>query len=260
MDTFWRTQEKSKPLFPDIEWNKPERADQAGRLGIIGGSQLGFAVMAESFRAAKEAGAGEVRLLLPDALKKTIPPSITDALFAPTNPSGGFAIDAAPDMAALCDWADVVLLPGDAGKNSQTASLYENLATSAMQPLVLTRDAVDLVLAGAPQWLDNPRVVVVLSLAQLQKICRAIYYPKILTFSMQLAQLVETVHKFTITYPVTLMTFHADHLIIAHDGQVITQRWDQPMSLWRGTTAARAAAYLLWTPHTPLQALAASVS
>ncbi len=260
MDTFWRKQEKSKPLFPDVEWNKPERQDQAGRLGIIGGNALGFAAMAESFQAARTAGAGEVRILLPDALRKSVPSTITDALFAPTNNSGGFAVEAKADMLALGDWADVLLLPGDAGKNSQTATLYEELAANHARPIVLTRDAVDLVQNGLANILDNPQVVFVASFAQLQKIFRAVYYPKMLTFSMQLAQLAEALHKFTITYPVTIATFHADQLVLAHGGEIITQNWSEPMQIWRGTVAARAAAYLLWTPQAPLKAIASSIA
>ncbi|MDO4773667.1 MAG: hypothetical protein Q4A37_00905 [Candidatus Saccharibacteria bacterium] len=260
MYNFWRKQAQGKPLFPDVEWNRPERRDLAGRLGIIGGNKLGFAAVADSYQAASSAGAGQVRVLLPDALKKSVPPSMTDVLFAPTTTSGGLSGEAASDVAALREWADVLLLCGDAGKNSQTAVLYESLLTDAEQPVVLTRDAIDLALPGAAQWLDNPRVIVVASFAQTQKLLRAVYYPKMLTFRMQLAQLVEVLHKFTISYPVTLVTFHAEQLVMARGGEVITQEWSQPMQLWRGQTAARMAAYALWSPEAPLAAVSASIA
>ena len=77
---------------------------------------------------------------------------------------------------------------------------------------------------------------------------------------MQLTQFVETLHKFTITYPVTIITLHANQLVIAHGGDIITQPWNDPMRIWRGHTAARAASYLLWTPQSPLKALAASIA
>ena len=76
---------------------------------------------------------------------------------------------------------------------------------------------------------------------------------------MQLMQLVESLHKFTITYPVTIVTFHQNQLIIAHDGNIITQEFDQPMAIWRGITASRAASYLLWNPKQPLEAIATSM-
>lgn len=67
---FWQKQEPGKPLFPDVEWNKPERRDQAGKLGIIGGNKLGFLAVAESYQESLKTGVGEARVLLPDALKK----------------------------------------------------------------------------------------------------------------------------------------------------------------------------------------------
>ena len=101
MDTFWRKQEKSKPLFPDIEWNKSEQRDRAGRLGIIGGSILSFVAAADSYQTATKAGVSKVRVLLPDALKKNVPPHMTDVFFAPTNPSGSLANTAEAKINAL---------------------------------------------------------------------------------------------------------------------------------------------------------------
>ena len=46
--SYWRKQEKTKPLFPDIEWAKPEQRAQRGRLGLVGGNKLGFAGVAEA--------------------------------------------------------------------------------------------------------------------------------------------------------------------------------------------------------------------
>ena len=257
---FWHRQEPGKPLFPDVEWNKPERRDQAGKLGIIGGNKLGFLAVAESYKEALKAGVGEARVLLPDILKKSVPAVMTDVLFAPTNQSGSLANEALSEALALEKWADVLLLCGDAGRNSQTSIVYEELIKKSEIPVVLTRDAIDLVQNGLQEILDNPRVVFVASLAQVQKIFRAIYYPKMITFNIQLAQLVETLHKFTITYPVTICVFHADNLIIAHGGEVVTQKWDAPMAIWRGTVGARAASYLIWSPETPLAAISTAIS
>ena len=245
---FWQKQEPGKPLFPDVEWNKPERRDQAGKLGIIGGNKLGFLAVAESYQEALKAGVGEARVLLPDALKKNVPANMTDVLFAPTNQSGSLANEAITETLALERWADALLLCGDAGRNSQTAIVYEELIKKSEIPVVLTRDAIDLVQNSFQEIL-----------AQVQKIFRAIYYPKMITFSIQLSQLVEALHKFTITYPVTICVFHADNLIIAHSGEVVTQKWDAPMAIWRGTVGARAASYLIWSPKAPLAAISTAI-
>ena len=256
---YWRKQEESKPLFPDIEWSKPERRDQAGRLGIIGGNKLGFAGVAEAYGEALRAGVGEVRVVMPDDLRRTIPPTMTDVVFAVSNPSGGLARDALQDLRALADWSTGLLLAGDAGRNSETAILYSDLLANYDGPLVVTRDAIDLVRNDAEAIATRPRTVLVLSFAQLQKLFRELYYPKMLTFSMPLMQLVETLHKFTVTYPITIAVLHRETMIIAHGGQVVTTDWNEPMRIWRGTTAARAAAYFIWSPSQPLEAVATSL-
>jgi hypothetical protein len=255
--SYWLTQSSTKPLFPDIEWNKPEQRAHAGKLAIIGGNKLGFVAIRDAYAVATELGAGQVRAILPDVLKKTIPTSVSDTLFLPSNPSGGFSKEALPEFEAACAWSDLCLLVGDAGRNSETAMAFETLLTSS-SPAVVTRDAVDLLMPAMNRFVDRDGLVLVVSFAQLQKIFQSVYYPKILSFSMQLMQLVETLHKFTITYPLTIVTFHQNQLLVAHKGTVVTYEFDQPMAIWRGLTASKAATYLLWNPTKPLEAIATS--
>lgn len=258
MHSYWQKQSSTKPLFPDIEWNRPEQRAHAGRLAIIGGNKLGFVAIRDAYEVANELGAGQIRAILPDVLKKTVPTSINDILFLPSNPSGGFSREALPEFHAACAWADLCLLIGEAGRNSETAMAFESLLDGNGH-LVITRDAVDLLMPAMNRIVEREKTTLVVSFAQLQKIFQAVYYPKILSFSMQLMQLVESLHKFTITYPVTIVTFHQNQLIIAHDGNIITQEFDQPMAIWRGITASRAASYLLWNPKQPLEAIATSM-
>lgn len=257
MHSYWQKQSSTKPLFPEIEWNKPEQRSHAGKLAIIGGNKLGFVAIRDAYEVASELGAGQIRAVLPDVLKRTIPPSVSDTIFVPSNPSGGFSREALPEFQAACAWADLCLLIGDAGRNSETAMSLEALLESDSR-VVITRDAVDLLMPAMGRCVDRENTTFVISFAQLQKIFQSVYYPKIISFSMQLMQLVETLHKFTITYPVTIVTFHQNQLILARDGQVISQEFDQPMAIWRGITATRAATYLLWNPTKPLEAIAAS--
>lgn len=259
MQPYWRRQESSKPLFPDIEWGKPEQRAARGRLGIIGGNKLGFAGVATSYTVALDAGAGEVRVLLPDVLRAAIPSNMTDVVFGASNPSGGLAQDAIDEMRALGMWSSCLLLIGDAGRNSETAIAYEALVRDYQGPLVISRDAFDLIRSGSQQLISRPDTILVLSFAQLQKLFREVYYPKVLTFSMQLMQLVEAVHKFTVTYPLTLVVLHKDTLIVAHGGEVTTTAWENPMAIWRGATATRIACYVMWTPSQPLEAVTTSL-
>ena len=258
MDSFWQKQSSTKPLFPDIAWNKPEQRSRAGKLAVIGGNKLGFIAVSDAYNTASGLGAGQVRAILPDVLKRAVPASITDTYFIPSNVSGGFSRDAIPEIIAAANWADVCLLIGDMGRNSETAMALERLLDTYAGHLVVTRDAVELYKPVAEQLVQRHHTTLVMSFAQLQKLFQSVYYPKILSFSMQLMQLVEALHKFTITYPVTIVTFHQNQLIVAHNGEVVTQEFAEPMAIWRGVTAARAACYLLWSPTTPLEAVATS--
>ena len=257
--SYWKKQSATAPLYPNIEWSKPENKAHAGKLGIIGGNKLGFAGVAEAYTIAKTAGVGEIRVLLPDVLRKTIPSSITDAHFGPTNPSGSLNKDAAPEMATIANWASGVLLIGDAGRSSETAILYEQFVDSYDGQLIITRDAIDLLKNSAQALVDRPDTLIVASFAQLQKLFQSVYYPKVLTFSMQLTNLIEALHKFTISYPVSIAVLHKDHFIIASGGEVVTSEWANPMAIWRGSVAARAAVYWLWNPGKPLEATATSI-
>jgi hypothetical protein len=198
-------------------------------------------------------------VLLPDILRKSIPTNITDTVFGTTNPSGSLSKDAEGELFALQAWADGLLFIGDAGRNSETAILYENFIRNSTVPLTITRDAVDLVKNSATALVERPNTLLIVSFAQLQKLFQAVYYPKILTFSMQLTTLVEALHKFTITYPTAITVLHKDTLLVAEKGNVTSTKWENPMAIWRGSVAAKAAAYWLWTPTGTLKAVTASL-
>ena len=256
---YWHKQTQETPLFPDIAWSKPEQRSQAGRMVILGGNKLGFAAVAENYSEALKTGVGECRVVIPDALRPVIPPSITDTIFVPTNPSGGMSKESSADLSAAADWANMMLLIGDAGKNSETAMLYENLLQKTNIPAVLTRDVIDLLRQNSTEIIARENTLLVLSFAQLQKLFQAVYYPKILTFSMQLTSLIEALHKFTITYPINIMVMHNDTLLVASGGEVSSTPWNNPMAIWRGSVATRAACFWLWNTKKPFQAITTSL-
>ncbi|HXY18323.1 MAG TPA: hypothetical protein VEH48_02805, partial [Candidatus Nitrosopolaris sp.] len=125
-DTNWLRQTPDKPLFPDLLWSRPENKRQRGKLLIVGGNSHGFAAPASAFAAAGTAGIGAARVLLPDATQKTIGTGFTDAVFAPSTPSGSFSRQALAELLENAGWADGVLLAGDFGRNSETAILLES--------------------------------------------------------------------------------------------------------------------------------------
>ncbi len=260
-DKYWQQQSAGQPLFPDAEWSKPERRDLAGKLAIIGGNSQSFASVAASHQTALNAGIGDIRVVLPDALKKTLPMAFAksiDLLFAPTNPSGGFASESIHEWRAAADWADLVLFIGDSGANSETAALLENFLTeNQTTPVVITRDAVDLIKNSAETIMNRSNTHLVVSFSQLQKLFRAVYYPRVLTFSQGIRQIAETLHKFTMTYPVILSLWHGNNLFVANNGEVITQAFTAPLRVWSGEIATRSAVWQIWQSD-PLKAVSTS--
>lgn len=256
---YWRKQAPDQPLFPNIEWQKPEQKSLAGKLLIIGGSAHGFAAVAQAHQDATKAGVGECRVVLPEPLKRSIDPLALDCLFVPSNLSGGLSKEGLPQLKAAVAWADAVLFIGDAGRNSETAIVYEQLLQAFPDKLsVITRDAADLLKSNWPQLLHQESCTFILTLAQLQKLFQSVYYPKTILFSMQLTNLVEALHKFTITYQATLVVFHQGQLVVAKNGEVTSTPWEQPMLIWRGSVAAKAAVYALQHPTARLEAITTS--
>lgn len=261
---YWRKQQPRKPLFDDVVWSKPERRDQAGRLDIVGGNTRGFWAVASSYQTARKVGVGEVRVIMPDALKSKIPTSVRaqmeNLVLEPSNPSGGLALGAMKGLQAAARWSGNLLFIGDNGANSETAQLLEQFLadeTNCDYQVTLARDSVDLLVYGAEAVLGRPKTNLVVSLAQLQKLARAVYYPRMISFSQGVKQLAETLHKFTITYPATITLFHDGNLLVAHDGQVVSQPFDEPMRIWNGELPTRTAAWQIWQAD-PVKAIATS--
>lgn len=263
---YWRRQEAGEALFNDVLWSKPERRDQAGRLAIIGGSSQGFFAVAASYGWAVRAGVGEVRVLMPDALRHKLPRQVTslisDLILTDSNPSGGFAEAAMRDFTAAAQWSNNALLIGDSGANSETAQLYaEFLADKDLTEVRVTiaRDAVDQIVYCAESILNRPKTTLVLSVAQLQKLARAVYYPRIITFSQGIKQMAETLHKLTLSYSATIVLFHDDNLFIASGGDVISQSFAAPTLVWSGEIPTIAAVWQVWEAD-PLKAISAGLS
>jgi NAD(P)H-hydrate repair Nnr-like enzyme with NAD(P)H-hydrate dehydratase domain len=255
---YWQKQKSGKALFPDIEWSKPEQRAQRGKLLIVGGSANGFMSVVKAFQTATQAGAGEVRVAMPDVLKNKLPKDFNEGVFLPSNHSGGLSGKGIGDLQAAADWADGVLLVGDSGQNSETAILLEQFLSNTNKWVVITRDVIDLLMNMTEKLVMRDKNVLVMSFAQTQKLFSSVYYPKILTFSMNLTNFADALHKFTITYPATIVTLHQNQIVVAQNGQVVSQEIKSPMELVDGSLATKATAYLLWNQTKPLEAIATS--
>lgn len=256
--SFWHRQSADKPLFPDLLWSRPENRLHAGKLLVVGGNAHGFSAPAEAFNEAGKAGVGTARVVLPDALQKTVGKFFPEAEFVPSTPSGSLSQKALGELLALGQWADGVLLAGDLGRNSETAILLEKFTKEHTGQLSLTKDSADYFL-NLPQILDRPDTTLVVSFAQLQKLAIAANFTKPFTFDMDLVRLVDMLHDFTEMHPASIMVKHLRNIIVAVGGQVSTTKLVEDKEVWRVATAAHASVWWLQNSTKPFEALTTSI-
>ena len=260
---YWHRQ-GDKPLFPDLLWARPEMKSSAGKLLVVGGHAQSFAAAAEAYAAAEKAGVGTVRVLLPDALEKTVSKLFPAAEFAPSNPSGGFATRALAELLTASHWADGVLLTGDLGRNSETHAMLENFVGKYTGQLTITKDTADFFCAQPTSLQARPhltRTVLVISLGQLQKLGKSLHLSYAFTSDLGIMQLVELLHDFTVAYPhLYILTRHHDQYVIAVNGTIGTATIPGEKPIWRVSAAGSAATWWLQNPAKPFEALLTSCS
>ncbi len=248
---YWKKQ-GLQPLYPEVDLGRPEQRRLAGKILIIGGNKNAFFTVANAMSVAYKIGAGEVRVLMPSSVKGQVP--ITpEVYFAPAEKgSGAFGKESVTEMLVLADWADTIIVIGDVGKNAETTVALSDFLRSCNKPVYLTRDAVDAVTPEVVDWsmLREAKTSLLLTMPQLQKMFRTMYYPKVISLSMPTNQLIEALHKFTLSYQIILVTFHNGQIIIAQDGNIITEaltdtEWTQ-LTLWGGALLIQMALVDLW--------------
>lgn len=257
--SYWHKQTKAKPLFPELEWSRPESKLHAGKLLIVGGSAHGFAAPAEAFAESLRAGIGTAHALLPQSIQKIVGIIIETASFAPSTPSGSFSQKALTEFLTEAAWADGVLIAGDLGRNSETAIVLEKFLSKSSIATTLTKDAVDYCTSSPQLVLHRPETLLVLSLSQLQRLGIAAGVSKPITFQMDLLHLVDWLHEFTTAYEPHIIVRHLDMIFIAVNGDVTTMKQHDNNPLWRLKTATHASVWWLQNPSKPFAALTTSV-
>lgn len=257
MEEYLRKLEKNE--YANLLWNVPEQ--KMGTVNIVGGQAQSFRTpvrVAEYL--GREYPVKEVRLVLPDALFGKLP-ALDNVVFLPSTESGSLNGEGLAEALNVADWNLVV---GDLSKNSITARGVVGACEIAEKPLLITRDAVDLMVeAGAERTLLNDKVAILASVAQLSKLFRAVYYPKVLMMSQSLVQVADALHKFTLSYPVGVVTLHNGLILVARDGTInavaLEKTGFSPIMLWGGELAARMVALNLFNPGNWLGATTCAV-
>ena len=255
---YWQRQPADKPLFPDLLWSRPETKMSAGKLLIIGGNGHGFAAPAEAYSASLQAGIGAARVMMPLAVKKLAGKLFETVEYAPSNLSGSFAKNALAELVSTAHWADGVLIAGDLGRNSETAIVLEKFLGMFKGQVTLVKDAVDYAIEY--QAANMPHTLMVLTIAQLQKLFIKCAQPTAITFDMGLMKLVEALHDFTSNNDLSLIVKQLDQMIVATGGKVATMKTEDTLEeSWRVKTAAKAAVWWLQNPNKTFESLITSL-
>ena len=248
----------SKPS-DDLLWNVPER--KQGTVSIIGGNGQNFRTPVKTAEYLGEKYPVEtINVVLPDALKNKLPP-LPNFVFLPSTESGSFSGEG---LEKALNEADFTLLIGDISKNSITGQAVAGALKIAEKMTLITHDTVDIVAENSPERvLMNENLIFFASVPQLIKLLRAVYYPKMLLMGSSLIQTAEVLHKFTLSYPVSIITFHNDQIIIAASGEVVAVPLEKtgysPLTLWNGELAAKIVALNLYNPNNFISSSLASL-
>lgn len=239
-----------KNPYEDLKWNIPERKQDS--VNIIGGNEGNFRTEVKvSEFLNNEYPIKTLNVVLPDKLKNKLPP-LPNFVFLPSTDKGTFA-----DSQELRDMFGVAgfnLVLGDFSKNAITGKAVAGACQRSEKMTLVTRDAVDLLAENETERvLMNENLILFASLPQLQKILRAVYYPKMLLLSQSLVQVTEVLHKFTLSYPVNIVTLHNGQVLVAGSGVVKAMPLEKsgysPVSIWSGELAAKIVAMNLYNPN-----------
>lgn len=241
--------------YEDLKWNVPER--KQGTVNVVGGNVGSFRTevkVAEYIEA--NYPVREVKVVVPDALKGKLP-ELPNFIFLLSTESGSFA--ESQELIDIFGAAEYNLVIGDLSKNTVTGRAIASAVKSSEKMVLLTRDSVDLLAENMPdRWLMNENVIIMASVAQLQKLLRAVYYPKMLLMSSSLVQVAEVLHKFTLSYPAGVITLHNGQILVAQNGTVKAFQLEEtsysPMAFWNGEVASKIVGMNLYNPSRFIEA------
>lgn len=257
--------------YEDLFWNLPEV--KQGSLKVVGGCRQNFRnVVKIAEYAANNLPLAEVRAVLPEALQSSLP-KLANWEFLPSNEVGALSGEG---LERALREADFNVLIGDFSRHKATGQavaavlgeqavleetaggLVDDVASGRLAVngpgIIVTRDTVDLLADHQPEAaLNNPQLILLATLVQLKKLLAAVFYPRMLMASQSLLQVAEVLHKFTLSYPVVVVTLVSGQIVVATGGKVqavaLVQTKYSPISLWSGELAVRIAALNLFNPR-----------
>lgn len=202
--------------FPKSLFTRPIDAHKysSGKVLIVAGSKgfTGAAILAST--AALRAGAGLVKLALPESLGHIGEIGSLESIveYLPETDEHSFSKAATEQIKTSCDWADVVAIGPGIGRHPETQELVLNLISNIDGPLVLDADAL-YALSGNLDTLSQRQYLTVLTPHMGE-------FKRLLDWQTQIQPDWEDAQKFAIKYGVYLLLKGAPSILAAPDGSV----------------------------------------
>jgi len=215
-------QQGTEPLFPDLLWSRPENKYGAGKLLIIGGQAQEFSNVAACYASAEQAGAGTVRVIMPDSTEK-VTRMLPNIEYAPSNPSGSFSRAALASFLEASAWADRVLLAGDLGKNSETTTILDGYLLKCPAAVMINQDALQAISLPFRQLLDRP-IILTLDFAHLQKLGISLDLEQAITSTMNQGQLAKVLHEITSEKKGSIICMQNNFVWVSSNGRVCVSK------------------------------------
>jgi ADP-dependent NAD(P)H-hydrate dehydratase / NAD(P)H-hydrate epimerase len=247
----WQRQE-TEPLFEDLLWSRPENRRHAGKLLIIGGSAGQFTNVSTAYAAADRAGAGHIRILLPESLRK-LTQAFENIEYATANVSGSFDKNSLGIMNDLSDWADYVLLAGDFGKNSETTTVLDGYLLRCPLPTTITENALGSISLPIVQMASRPILLTINSMA-LQKIPTELEMTTAITSTMNIDSLAGVIADLTSKNKFKIISEMKSKIWASAGGRVVSTNVGKPIDFIN--LSSYASVWLMQQPAKPLEALA----
>lgn len=248
-------QDPKKALFEDLLWSRPENKRAAGKLLIIGGQAGDFINVSSCYSFAKEAGAGTIRLILPDSLRK-IASRIDGVELAASNSSGSFARAALASFFENSEWSDHVLLAGDFGNSAETTIILDGFLLRGIKPITISQNALPSIGIGLEQLVHMPFNLII-ARKIFQKIATAmrsrVPVTSITTYNQMASILEEISNKTKASYTVV----DEEHTWCAYKSEVVSTQ-TKPLDL--NALSAYSAVWFMQNPKNPLKATVTAVN
>jgi hypothetical protein len=171
---------------------------------------------------ANKAGAGIVKVLIPESTKKIIGNSSEDIIFGAATKSGGFSQAALAEFQESSNWSDAIMLSGELGNNSDTTILFEKFLEKLDSALIISGDAFDFSKIYFDKLLKSHNVIFILDLPKLQKLAVQAGLTKPVISSISLINLIEVLHELTDKNKASIVMEYNEFLVVASQGYVST--------------------------------------